>query len=311
MNPKPNDLPTQDDIPKIKRRTNHKKTLAGGILITFMTFFATSALLLLFALIFAPQLSNALWRTDETQQALYGTSAAVNNAQIIVDMTSTALAVQAGDQQVILDNLTQREALLDAKQADLDATGEAISAAIVATQTAEVVMNEQQRTQAAANYSQTQSAIGQQSTAIAIDATSTQLALDNSPRLTPTLDVRPFVLRDTIEFRAHPANLCNWQGIAGTVVNMQGFPTGTGVMQVRLLSSGIDQVVPIGENLDLGASYNWAFKVADGINNQRYFVRLEDLSGNVLSPLLDVVFKDSCTQNLAIMTFAQVDVMGN
>jgi hypothetical protein len=91
-------------------------------------------MMLLFALIFAPQLSNALWGTNATQNALYGTSAAVYNAQIIVDQTSTSLAKLSADQQATL-------ALFSAREADMNATQAALSAAIIATQTSEVRLN--------------------------------------------------------------------------------------------------------------------------------------------------------------------------
>lgn len=308
MNPNSNDLPTDFVIPpiKIKHPISRRRMIASGLLVAIMTFFATSALLLFFAFMFAPQLSNVLWNTDLTQHALYGTSAAVNNAQIIVDMTSTALAIQADDQQELIETMTQRDALLNAREADLGATDEAITASIFATQTAEIIVNEQQRTQAAINYSETQSSINQQSTVIAIQATSTQLALEDHPPATPTHDSRPFILYDTVQLMAHPEANCNWQGIAGTVFDLQNIAIEDNIYQVRLLSTGDDVVIGIGDNLGLGDSYTWAIRVSNIPNDEIYFLRLETLTGEAISPMARVIFTNSCEENLAVVNFTQV-----
>jgi hypothetical protein len=309
MNPKPNDLPTEFVVPPIKAKHPHsrRRMVASGLVIAVITFFATSALLLFFAFIFGPQLSNTLWNADLTQHALYGTSAAVNNAQTIVDMTSTALVIQSDDQQNLSETMTQRDALLNAREADLGATDEAITASINATQTAEILVNEQQRTQAAINYNETQSSINQQSTLIAIQATSTQLALESRPEVKPTAeDSRPFILRDDPQLIAHPDGDCNWQGIVGTVFDLQNIPTGNNLYQVRLLSSGEDIVVAIGDNLELGDSYNWAVRVSSIPNDEIYFLRLETLTGDAISPMARVIFENSCDKNFAVINFMQV-----
>lgn len=313
MNPKPNDLPTHAVVPpiKIKNYVNRRRIIASVVLTMFMTFFGTVAILLLFAFMFAPQLSNLLWNTDATQNALHGTSAAVQNAQIIVDMTSTALAVVGSGQQDLIDEMAQREARLDAREADLIATDEGITASIFATQTADVVANEQQRTQAAINYNETQSAINQQSTLIAIQATSTQLALDNRAQATPTPENRPFELRDEVQFISHPDSTCTWQGVAGSVTNMQNSLTGQGVLQVRVLSDGIDAIVLIGDNLGLGDAYNWAIQLSNEVNQQTYFLRLETVTSEPLSPMVNVTFNRLCDQNLAVVNFVQIAPMGN
>jgi hypothetical protein len=308
MSPKPNDSPTDFVVPpiKIKHHISRRRMVASGLLVALMTFFATSALLLFFAFIFAPQLSNALWNTDMTQQALYGTSATVNNAQVIVDMTSTALAIQANDQHDLLETMTQRNALLNARESDLIATDEAIMTSIHATQTAEILVNEQQRTQAAVNYRETQSSINQQSTLIAIQATATQLALEDRPQVTPTADSRPFILREEAQLIPHPEADCNWQGIAGMVFDLQNAPTGDSIYQVRLLSTGEDVVVGVGDNQGLGDSYNWAVRVSSNPNSDVYFLRLETLAGAALSPMARVIFTNSCNENLAIVNFVQI-----
>jgi len=308
MNPKPNHLPTEPIMPpiKVKNRVNRKRMFASVLLSMIIASLATIALMLLLALMFAPQLSNALWNTDVTQQALYGTSAAVQNAQIIVDITSTALVIQARDYQNLLDKLTERESVLDAREADLSATDEAITAAIIATQTADVVVNEQQRTQAAIYYSETQSSINQQSTIIAIEATSTQLALDTRPQSTPTPDSRPFDIQEEVIYKPYSIINCNWQGIAGMVYDAQNTPLDNGDFQVRVLGADTDQVVTVGDNLGL-KGYNWAMKLGDQVTNDTYFLRLEDLNGNAQSPMVRLTYEASCEKNLAVVNFIQID----
>ena len=313
MYPKPNDLPTESDIPpiKVKRQISQRRMVASGLLIALITFLATSALLLLFALMFAPQLSNALWNTDLTQQALYGTSAAVGNAQTIVDMTSTALSLQSSDQQQLIETMTQRDLLLSAREADLNATEDTIQANIVATQTADVVINEQQRTQAAVNFSTTQLAINQQSTLVALEATSTQKALESRPDATPTADERPFVVGGDVIFRSHPDGACNWQGVAGQIIYLEGSQIDIDTLQIRLLYGDTDRTVQVGDNLGLDESYDWAVQISDAVNKETYFLRLESLAGDALSPMVQVTFTESCTANLAIINLSQVQALDN
>jgi|GEM_PF-2003796 len=315
MNPKSNSSPTQQYIvPPIKAKnpTSRRRMVISGVIITLLTFFGTSALLLFFAFIFAPQLSNALWNTDLTQQALYGTSAAVNNAQIIVDITSTSLILQARDHQNMVETMTERDIRLNAYEAGLALTDEAMTTAVFATQTAVIVINEQQRTQAAIDYGATQAAINQQTTLIALQATSTQLALDARPTetplpsSTPTSETRPFDMIEEVQLIAHPDGICNWQGIAGSVFDLENEPVGEDIYQVRLLSTSEDVVAVVGDNLDLGDSYNWAIRVGNVVNSDIYFLRLETVLGDALSPMVRVIFNDSCDENLAVINFSQV-----
>lgn len=290
---------------KVKRQPNRRRTLAGGILVAFMTFFATVAMMLLFALIFAPQLSNALWGTNATQNALYGTSAAVYNAQIIVDQTSTALARLSSEQQATL-------ALLSAREADINATQAAISAAIIATQTSEVRLNEAQRTQAALNYSSTQSAINQQATLIGVQATLTQQALEQRPQAIATESSNySFSLREDIVLSKHPNQACNWQGFGGQVLNMESKATGANLLQVHVFNGDMDLTTRVGTDPSFGLDSGWSLKVAEAINGERYFVRLETVNGEQLSPLMDVIFTGNCEQNLAMVNFQQILPLGS
>jgi len=309
MNNRPTHIPTENDIPpiKVKRVVNRRQLVASGLLIAVLTFFATTAMLLFFAIMFAPQLSNALWNTDATQSSLYGTSAAVQNAQIIVDMTSTALQVELRDQRDRISTLESEQAILSARSADLDATDSAFTSAIVATQTAEVLVNEMQRTQAAIAFNETQIAINQQATLIAGQATQTQQALSSGsiPTVTPT--PRPFSLRGEVDYLAHPDGICDWQGIAGSVVNLDNTLTGTAILQIRVLSTDDELTVTVSDNLGLDASYNWAVELGDVLTTNVYFLRLETITGDILSPMARVVFDGTCDNNLAIVRFAQGD----
>ena len=264
-------------------------------------------MLLFFAFLFAPQFSNALWNTDATQISLYGTSAAVQNAQIIVDLTSTELVKQAIGQRDRISTLESEEAVLSALEADLNVTGAALESAIFATQTAEVVANSMQRTQAAIDYEETQIAFNQQSTRNAAQATQTQQALSAQSEVvfpTNTEEPRPFRI-DGIEYTAHPDSNCDTQIIAGRVLNLDDDLTGDDIMQVRVLSADGDLTVTVGDNLELDDTYNWAIEVNDTLTGDVYFFRLETIPGDSLSPMERVIFDGTCEQNLAIVTFAQ------
>jgi len=314
INPKPNDLPTQPVIPPIKMKNpvSRRRVIVSVLLTMIITCLVTFASLLLFALMFGSQLSNMLWKTDLTQQALYGTAAAVQNAQIVVDMTSTVLSIQANDQQKLLDTLNQRELVMDGREADLGATEEAITASIYATQTASVLVNEQQRTQAAINYSETQSAINQQSTLIAIEATSTQLALDNPSQPTAIpIEKRPFDVNGETQFVPYSVINCNWQGLAGTIYDAPSTPTSRTTLQVRVLGDEVDKIVTVGDNLGLDEAYNWAIQVDDTAIDAIYFLRLEDANGVAISPMVRVTFEASCNKNLAVVNFTQIQSSGN
>lgn len=283
--------------------------MATVVVMMTISSLVTVAMLLLLAVLFAPQLSNTLWNTDVTQQSLYGTSAAIQNAQAIIDLTSTVHVIQASDQQSILESLGAREILIDAREADLKATEDAIKNSIIATQTAQVLVNEQQRTQAAVNYSETQSAVNLQSTIIAIEATSTQLALNTAPEPTEVIEERPFVLRDDSGAFPYSITDCNWQGMAGTVYDLQGEPIATGTFQIRILGGETEHLVPLGENLGIDDEYHWAIQLADEISDLSYFVRLEDEDGNALSQMIKITFESSCTKNLAIVNFNQIQTL--
>ncbi len=301
--------PTPYSIPpvKVKRGANRRQMFASGLIIALLTFFATAAMLLFFALIFAPQLSNAIWNTDATQNSLYGTSAAVQNAQTILDLTSTELVNQASNQRDRISTLESEQALLSAQAADLELTSSALQDDIIATQTAEVLANAMQRTQAAIDFNETQIAINQQSTLLASQATQTQQALSAAADITPTntLEPRPFRIRDEVAYTSHPDDLCDWQGITGQVLNLEETLTGEAIVQVRILSTDEETTVTVGNNLDLGDDYNWAIQLGDDLTNNVYFLRLETITGDILSPMARVVFDGTCDNNLAIIIFAQ------
>lgn len=313
MNQKPNHLPTESPPPpiKVKRVINRRRLIASGLMVALVTFFAASALLLLFAFMFAPQLSNVLWNTDATQNSLYGTSAAVHNAQIIVNMTSTQLENQSQSQQDLILTINSDKVRLDAREADLMATDEAMLASIHATATAELIANEQQRTQAAINYSETQLAINQQSTRIASEATLTQVSLQSQPQPTITPENRPFSVRDEVTYMSHPDGQCDWQGIAGSVLNLENNLTGDSILKIRLLTTDDEVVITVGDNLDLDPIYNWAIKIGDVVRSDVYFLRLESLTGEPLSPMIRVIFDGTCESNLAVVNLSQAPTVAD
>lgn len=283
--------------------------MATVVVMMTISSLVTVAMLLLLAVLFAPQLSNTLWNTDVTQQSLYGTSAAIQNAQAIIDLTSTVHVIQASDQQSILESIGAREILINAREADLKATEDAIKNSIIATQTAQVLVNEQQRTQAAINFSETQSTFNLQSTIIAIEATSTQLALNTAPEPTEVIEERPFALRDDSGAFPYSITDCDWQGLAGTVYDLQGEPIATGTFQIRILGGDTEHLVPLSENLGIDDEYHWAIQLEDEVSDLSYFVRLEDEDGNALSQMIKITFESSCTKNLAIVNFNQIQTL--
>jgi hypothetical protein len=95
---------------------------------------------------------------------------------------------------------------------------------------------------------------------------------------------------------------CNWQGIAGQVINGQGEAV-VGV-QVKVTGDNTAELSTIsGSNTLYGAS-GWEIKVGDTLNNFRYQVSLW-IGGVQVSEAVPVVFPGSCQQNLALINFVQ------
>jgi len=126
-----------------------------------------------------------------------------------------------------------------------------------------------------------------------------------TPTQTNTLSPYPFIIQPgSLVVRDNYLNgaACNWQGFAGQVINDRGEP-GLG-LQVRVSAEGLTDLFTItGTNTIYGPS-GWEIGVDTKPNGGRYTVTL--LSGGVqVSPTVEVVFPNSCQQNLAIVNFVQ------
>lgn len=125
---------------------------------------------------------------------------------------------------------------------------------------------------------------------------------------TPSLSPFPFNLRDQevlyVENFANSAG-CSWQGVGGTVVDLNGNEFGAGLFQVRVFSDDIEITTLVGSNSLYGAS-GWEITVDSIINSDIYFVRLETNTGTPVSPDIFIQFPSNCTENAAIVNFAQI-----
>jgi hypothetical protein len=136
--------------------------------------------------------------------------------------------------------------------------------------------------------------------------TATPTGPTNTP--VPTVNPFPFDLRETVLFQANFANTfgCAWQGVGGTVTDLNGAQFPSGSLQVRVFDgAGLDRVIGIGSNSLYGGPSGYELKVADGINNQLYFVQLESTIGVQQSPVIQIQFPSNCTQNVALVNFVQ------
>ncbi len=127
-----------------------------------------------------------------------------------------------------------------------------------------------------------------------------------TPTQTNTLSPYPFAMQEgSPRMRANFANAagCNWQGLAGQVITQSNEPV-TGI-QVRVSGEGLSSplITLSGSSTVYGPS-GWEIVVDNKTNNGRYTVSL--WSGDMqVSPEVEVVFPNSCEQNLAVINFLQ------
>ena len=142
-----------------------------------------------------------------------------------------------------------------------------------------------------------------------ISPTFTPTHTPTGPTLIPTNTTSPFPfnLRDAVAFQPNLGNAagCNWQGVAGRVLDLNGTQFGRDLYQVRVFNTDIDRVVNVGSNSYYGELSGFEQVVDNQVNNRSYRVRLETLNGTVISPVVDITFPSSCEGNVAIVTFIQ------
>ena len=128
-----------------------------------------------------------------------------------------------------------------------------------------------------------------------------------TPTFTPSISPFPYDLRSPVTFTANFANSlgCEWQGMGGTVVDINGSPFGAGTLRVHAFNSDFDALADVGSNSLYGAGSGWEIVVDNVINNRLYFVQLETVNGTVVSPTISVQFPSDCNQNAAILGFIQ------
>lgn len=129
-----------------------------------------------------------------------------------------------------------------------------------------------------------------------------------SPTFTPSQSPFPFGLRDgQILYEPNFANSagCAWQGVGGSVVDINGNPFGAGNFQVRVFNNEFDATTTVGSNTLYYAGSGWEIAVDSIISADAYFVRLETINGVAVSPDYLIQFPSDCQGNAAIVNFAQ------
>lgn len=133
----------------------------------------------------------------------------------------------------------------------------------------------------------------------------------NTPGPPPTATVTrapyPFTSSDTspmyLQNFANPAG-CNWLGIAGEVLDLQGNPVGAGQYRVHVWGSGVDERVDVGGAPAYGPSgYERSVHNTPAIRD--YNIQLETTNGSPVSEAYPVRTRASCNQNLLIFNFVQ------
>lgn len=98
---------------------------------------------------------------------------------------------------------------------------------------------------------------------------------------------------------------CDWQGIGGQVLDLQG-QAYLNPLMVEVSGGGLPTtiIVQTGSNTLYGAS-GFEIQVANGINTRTYYVQLKSLAGTAISPILQFTFPRTCEGNLALIIFSQ------
>ena len=99
---------------------------------------------------------------------------------------------------------------------------------------------------------------------------------------------------------------CAWQGIAGQVTTDRGEAV-TGV-QVRVTGADIGERTTVSGTNQVYGPAGWEVVLSNTTNNGRYQVALW-ANGVQVSPTVEIVFPNSCQQNLATVNFIQTRPM--
>lgn len=135
--------------------------------------------------------------------------------------------------------------------------------------------------------------------------TPTPTATGPSPTSPPPL---PFGLQGEVTFGENLYNSagCQWQGIGGQVLDINGDPyTRPLVVHVFNTSQTIDVRVNTGTNSNYGPS-GFEVQVGTTLTMETFFAELQTTNGTIISEPVQVDFPGICGQNAAIVTFQQL-----
>lgn len=134
-------------------------------------------------------------------------------------------------------------------------------------------------------------------------------ATPTGPTATYTPSLSPFLfrLREPVQYVQNFANAagCNWQGVGGQVVGLDGTQYSRGNLQVRVFNDVFDRTAPVGSNSLYGEISGYEVQVGNQIDTTAYFVQLETINGTAVSDRIQVRFRASCAGNVATVNFIQ------
>jgi hypothetical protein len=134
-----------------------------------------------------------------------------------------------------------------------------------------------------------------------------------SPTFSPSPNPFPFLLREDIAFAPNSFNTlgCNWQGVGGQVVDVNGNPF-TSSLQVHVFDAEgtIDRIVRVGSSTLVNSQASWEVTVDNKVNNRTYFVELQTTIGTTVSVTYNFTFPQDCNRNAAIVNFRQNPIFG-
>ncbi len=126
-----------------------------------------------------------------------------------------------------------------------------------------------------------------------------------TPTVTPSPTRSPFTFTATINYQVHPVLTCDWSGVAGTAVDLQGRPARGYMVQVNG-PGGFNWQVTVGSSPDYGPG-GWEVRLGGRQVAGTWYVRLyvaSDLK-KPASETLEITLPGSCDRNLAFIRFQQ------
>ena len=129
------------------------------------------------------------------------------------------------------------------------------------------------------------------------------------PSATATATFSPFPFTKDLASPQYLQNFansagCNWMGVAGEVLDLDGSPVPTGQYKVHVWDSGIDERVDVGGAPAYGPSGYEQF-IFDAPRVQEHSIQLETSNGTAVSQVYRFQTRASCNQNLIWFIFVQ------